>query len=178
MSRKPKDHTDRQYGKLTMLHYSRSGGGGVGAIWMAACSCGSVTEVIAKDCQAGKKRTCGRCSSGLGIAGPEGVVAARVPMGHRRPFRALVRSARKLPGGVQFNVQDYLRTVQLRCIACNVRGVIAEWSDPQGPGDPTNLIPICSPCSSQRRGQNVVKWLEFIMRVANSIMRREANERS
>lgn len=175
MGRKHKDHTDRVYGRLTMLSYARSGGGGVGAIWMASCSCGNILEVVAKDCQAGKRTSCGMCGKGLGLVGAAGIPASGVPKGHRRAFRALVRKARDLEGGVQFNVQDYLRVVKNRCVACNVRGTVAEWGDPKGPGDPTNLIPICVTCSTHRRGLNVVKWLEFIMRISNVITRKWSN---
>lgn len=176
MSRKPKDHTDRIYGGLTMLSYARSGGGGVGAIWMASCSCGNIIEVIAKDCQAGKKQSCGMCRKGLGLVGHSAIRASGVPKGQRKAFRAAVRKARELPGGVQFNVRDYMKCISNRCVACNTRDVVAEWGDPRGPGDPTNLISICMNCSAQRRGQNVVKWLEYIMRVANVITRKWSND--
>ena len=177
MARKTKDYTNRQYGKLLLLCYSRPGGTGSGAIWKAACECGTILEVVAKDVAAGKKRTCGRCFSRLGISGPEGVVAAGIPIGHRRPFRAMVRDARNMPGGVGFTTTDYNRIRKLRCIGCNTRDVHVEWDRAGGTATPDNMCPICRRCSRRRMGDSVREWLEDTMRVARSIMQR-ANSQS
>lgn len=175
MSGKRKDYSNRRGGSLLLVSYARPGGPGVGAIWTATCDCGHIVEVIARDVVAGKRRTCGRCMSRLGIHGPEGVVAAGIPVGHRRPFRALIHTARKMPGGVQFCSTDYNRIRGLRCVACNVQPCVVEWADPAGPGDPTNLIPICPGCSEWRAGRKLEEYLKQSMRVANSIMRRHSN---
>lgn len=168
MARKPKDHTGRQYGQLTLMDYRRSGGGGVGAIWTATCTCGKVVEVIAKDVAAGKRSSCGMCTVPLGIANGR-IRTSGVPKGHRKAFRALIR---KSNDPIQVNVDDYLKCVRNRCVVCESRDTHAEWVDARAESTPTNLCAICDQCSIQRRGQNLVKWLEWLVRVVNRRVQR------
>ncbi len=163
MGRKRIDHTDR------------SGGVGSAAIWNAACSCGKVLEVVAKDVAAGKKSTCGRCRGGLGIPGPEFIRATGVPKGQMRAFRALVRAAGGLEGAMEFSTTDYCNHMRNRCLACNTRSVHVEWSDLRGTATPDNMVAICDACSRLRKGMNMVKWLEHIVRIARNIMLRTNN---
>jgi hypothetical protein len=55
------DHTGQKYHNLTMLHPTRSGGGGVGMFWMAQCDCGARKEVRASEVKLGYIKTCGKC---------------------------------------------------------------------------------------------------------------------
>lgn len=176
MGRKRKDHTDRTYGKLTLISYSRNGGVGSGAIWTASCACGNVIEVVAKDVAAGKKNSCGMCGKGLGLVGHAGIPASGVPMGQRKAFRALIRKGRDMLGGIQISTTDYKRALVNRCIACNSRDVVAEWSNPGDTATPDNLVAICPRCSVRRRGENVAKWLEWIVRISHNVMARASQQ--
>lgn len=155
-----------------MLSYVRSGGVGSSAIWTAACDCGAVVEVVAKDVAAGKKRTCGRCASGLGIAGPEAVVATGIPPGQKRAFRALVRAARKMPGPMQFTTGDYRNLLRKPCAFCNRRASHVEWNILQGPARPDNMAPLCEKCAYLRRGFNLADLLEHVVRIGNNTARK------
>lgn len=167
-----RNYKDRKYGSLTLLHEARKGGHGIGATWLAVCDCGNTREVLARKVASGDVVSCGNCDKGLGIQGSGRKVKEGIPKGHREYFSKLLR---KHPTA-QITARDYTRLLSGRCVGCNTRNIHIEWSGIGEANTSTDLIQICSFCSVERRGRNVVKWLEFIMRVAQSIRLRTNNE--
>lgn len=55
------DYTGKQFGKVTLLRYSRPGGKGVGAYWLGQCECGNRKEYLARHLKAGRIKSCGKC---------------------------------------------------------------------------------------------------------------------
>lgn len=155
---------DKKYGKLTLLHKARAGGAGVGTLWVAVCDCGTTKEVLLRKVRSGDVQSCGKCTRSLGIRPDERVVHAGIPKGHKRQFSNLIRQ--KPQHGV--TAARYLEIARNRCIACNVQGCSVEWAYPADSAS-TELVAICGACSLQRRGQNVSKWLEWILRTATRI---------
>lgn len=135
---------------------------------MAVCDCGNTKEVLARKVASGAVASCGMCEKGLGIQTPHSRNKQGIPKGHRAHFSNLLR---KYPDA-HITTGDYTRLLGGRCVACNTRDIHVEWSGIPGAMSSTDLITICRVCSSERRGRNVLKWLEYICRVAQSVIAR------
>ena len=169
MRKKKRDYTGTESGKLVLIRYSRPGGGGVGSIWWASCSCGTTTEVVAKRVLAGRVRTCGNCTKGLGIQAGNIVADSRIPKCHKRHFISIIKAI--LDAGLVPDVTPdmYLRLKGNVCVGCGTHETHVELGTKPRSGDSTQLIPICDRCSSWRMGRNVLEWLAMCVQVAGAV---------
>lgn len=156
-------YTNKRQGKLTLLRKKKKGGAGVGAVWVALCDCGKTKEVLARKVMSGAISSCGTCSSG---ASPRPALQG-LPKGHLKSYLNLLKTAKEL----DITVQEYVRASTGRCIACNTNKVRVEWGEPGGPYNSTNLIAICTDCSTYRHGRSIRKLLGWLVQVHKYMQR-------
>lgn len=169
MGRRRTDHHGRKYGKLSMLHYVRPGGLGRGAIWAARCDCGNTAEIEARHARMGRIRTCGNCRDGLINRTDYRVDTAGLPKGHRRHFSQLVRDMIRIDVRPEITLEDYRRELSRKCMGCGNRTVKPHWANPDGPGTPANLVPLCHSCHYYRGLRNVLELLEHATRITRHL---------
>jgi hypothetical protein len=170
--RRKKNYSGIRSGKLELLVYSRPGGGGVGSIWWASCTCGTMVEVVAKQVSSGRVRTCGNCNKGLGIQAGNIHAGSLIPKGHKMHFTHIIRQIVAAGALPRVTPDMYMKLKGNTCVGCGTNETHVELGQQPGRQEEvgsTLLIPICTQCSSWRDGRNVLDWLGYCVRVAAAV---------
>lgn len=164
-------------GRLELVEYSRPGGKGVGSIWWAICECGNTTEVIARQVVHGRVKTCGNCGKGLGIQSNARMPLSNIPQGHKEAYKRIIRQLASAGVQICISPDNYVQYIGKRCIGCNTSDTHVELEmQPRVDNVQTHtqLVAICRSCSGWRAGRNVQEWLEYCIRIADSLRNRAA----
>ncbi len=155
----------KKFNKLEMLYKSRSGGANIGILWIAQCDCGNLLEVVAKDVRAGRRKSCGNCHTRLGIQ----PVVHPIPKGRRAEYRRLVREAGGPGPHLEISISDFNALIGKRCLICAKQGGQLYWTSLKCERISQNLCTLCDTCRGHWNGDNIAKFLEYILRAAQCL---------
>lgn len=165
-----RDYTGHKYNKLTLLHPIGPGGGTKGHLWTAACECGNTRQVHARDVAAGRIKSCGKCSKGL--TPPRGGYRARNAE-EARLRRLLNRTAKEaLRKGVPFALSlNDIQALNLdKCSLCasylQIGTLRLEIVDHVEGYTVSNTKALCPICKRHMAGDNLVKYLAYLVKVS------------
>lgn len=174
-----KDYTNKKFACLTLVTKVRSGGSGVGVIWLAHCDCGNQVDVRAKEVAAGRIRSCGKCQLGRDLRNTSRMRTDRTTKGERAWYMRYVRIAFKKKKKFELTPAQFLDITKQDCFLCGKSAARSETGlsevglllDTENYAL-DNCIPICRECRKYKGTTNILEFLEYNYRVTSSVLRR------
>ena len=162
------NYSNRKVNRLTLIHYIRPGGQGIGSIWIAQCDCGNTREVVAKDVIRGRVKDCGNCQLKRNTTNNTKDTTALVNSKMRRHY--VQQMGRVLRSGAEWNLtpEDYLKISTINCQVCN--SSLEQYppmliSTNEKSYTPDTVLVLCRDCYQLKGKMTTYKFLEHIQRI-------------
>lgn len=169
-------YTGLQFGRLILLNKVRSGGKGVGQIWLARCSCGNTREVVARRVVHGEITSCGKCTIPRGRQEP-----TRVSAPIRRLYLRYARRAAEKSITWELSIGEFATIISSNCTYCGIRpstgmrrgqGIqytgIDRVSSTEGYIG-RNAISCCTNCRRLKQDYTTEEFISYVLRIAHHI---------
>lgn len=174
MPRKTLDLKDKKFHHITLLRPTRSGGAGVGRVWLGQCDCGRLKEYRATDVANGRVKSCGKCENHLALLKGRPPKTSSREAGLRAHLRRYINSAlkRKIPW--HLSPEQFAEITEQECTYCGAlpRGYKArihakrrrtsttimngiDRVNSQKGYTPDNVVPCCSVCNRMKMALEV-----------------------
>lgn len=168
-----RDYKNKKYGKLLLVARVGPGGAGKGAVWLAQCDCGNMTQIVAKEAARGKVKSCGKCKKKHDLTDeiPEPIGPRNAS--ERRWFSKYVRKAFREGKEWTVTYEELREISEKSCTLCDSYIVPSSLSlilwDPQGSYALGNVISICSRCNEYSIGHNLAEFLEHTGKITDTV---------
>lgn len=164
------DYSGRKIKHLTLLHYSRPGGPGVGSFWRARCDCGKIKEVIAKDVVAGRIGSCGECQYVQELKTLSRNKGRGMKREKRRQLGRLISACNK--DGILFSLspKEFEEILTQPCLFCQAPAVGVGRLELAEGFTRTNTLPHCRACQRMRRDLTILEFLGNVKKVHDGII--------
>lgn len=137
----------RKYAYITLLHFERSGGKGVGQFWKGRCDCGEVKEYLVRDVRAGRVQTCGKCSFHASLLRGRSRPKPSEHYAFRRRWAREVSQAAREGTEFHLNASEFRQITAGACSLCPVAKGLGVVRVRASEGyTPSNVTAICLTC--------------------------------
>ncbi len=171
------NYQNKKFGALTLVVRLRSGGSGVGSIWMASCDCGNSVEVRAREVANGRRKTCGKCQLGRNLARAGRMRRDRFSKLETQAYSRLFRTAARRNKKVGFTPPEHVNIIHRNCSYCNTpahqsstglnhAALIVDKLD----YTLDNVDTICSKCRDYKQDHNRQDFLDMCMAVTMELL--------
>jgi len=179
MARKAVDHKDKKYHHITLLRPTRSGGAGVGVMWLGQCDCGKMKEYRATDVAHGRVKSCGSCEHHSALLKGRPPKNSTREAGLRAHLRRYINSALKRGIPWHLSPEQFAAITEQECTYCGAapRGYKArvlgrrrrttttimngiDRVDSKKGYTQDNVVPCCSVCNRMKMALDVVDFID------------------
>lgn len=164
------DYTGRKVNYITLLHFARPGGSGVGSYWRGRCDCGSVKDYLVRDVIHGRVKSCGKCEYHRGLLAKRRTPAPKESYFIRRRMGREIKIAVEEGAEFRLELHEFRRLVKSECRLCGSTEKLGVTRvDVSIPYTSENSIPICPDCRRSLAGiplaTRIGKWMTALDRL-------------